>query len=450
MSVRYRTRRFGATRPPLIFRPGRTRLDPNIVYWQDFRAKTLVPRVGGVTAVFDRASEAADFDNFGVLQTAASGAPRYGYTYHAPNWIPRGLLVEEQRENVCLHSKALDNAVYTGINSDVPTTNNASPDGANNADEIAATSTADQQVAIHQSFTGLTAGQNTVVSAHVKAGTNATFVQLAWDSDGSGGDGCFCNFNLSTGVAGTVTAMTAGTATSASIIDISGGYFLCVVVGKIAAGTVGRFTLNIVDRIDAAKFEAADLADNDSIIATDLQVEKNDVFWTSRIATTTAAVTKVRDRVTLPSVPFWNQSAGTIYIRGYMPAPMTSAQNPQLMQVDDGGSTDRFILGLVTGKGRIQTVTSVGNAALVTTANSFTAPAAFQYAAAYAQDNAVAARGGVLSAIDSSCDFPLGDTLTGAIIGGQAAIAGTMNGYISEIIIWNVRKPDAFVKAITT
>jgi len=179
---------------------------------------------------------------------------------------------QAERTNLALYSQDFTNAAWTETNTDQPSQVIA-PDGTATADEIAATSTADQAFAIYQGFTGLTAAQATTVSCHLKPGVNATLAQLAWDSDGSGADGLFCNFNLSTGVAGTVTALAAGTATSAAIKEVDKDYYRCSIVGSIAVGTVGRLTLSISDNIAGAVFEAADLTDNDSIYAWGAQAE---------------------------------------------------------------------------------------------------------------------------------------------------------------------------------
>ena len=231
--------------------------------------------VRGPTPINTRASDAGSFISTGVFAlVGGNDQPRF---HHDPDDSDAqlGFLWEQERIQIGKQTSNLAGDQWTAINSDVPTENNTDIFGGTAADELAATSTADQQVARHQSYTGLTADVNTGVAAHIKTGTNASFVQLAWDSDGSGADGCFCNFQLTgSGTKGAVTAMTAGTATRADIKLTTQGFYRCSVVGKIASGTVGRFTINIVDRIDAAKFEAADLADNDSLIvdAIDVQV----------------------------------------------------------------------------------------------------------------------------------------------------------------------------------
>lgn len=216
-------------------------------------------------------------------------------------------LVEPAATNLCLQSQDFT-TTWTNTNTDEPTTNNTAPDGLATADEIAATLAANQAFAIYQGFTGLTAGNTATCSVFLKAGTNATLAQLAWDANGAGADGCFCNFNLSTGAKGTVTALAAGTATSSVITSVGNGWYRCSITGKIAVGTVGRFTISIVDLITEAVFGAANLADNDSIIAWQGQVEATassaSTIATSPIQTFAAAVTRAADNVNVATTAF--------------------------------------------------------------------------------------------------------------------------------------------------
>jgi hypothetical protein len=272
-----------------------------------FPARTDVIGDGGNNATVGTITIGATQFNRGTVPTAylvTTTAARFGLAlnYDPITHAPIGLLPEPLATNVCLRSKDFT-TTWTNTNTDEPTTNNADPAGLSEADEIAATATADQAFAIYQGFTGLTAGNTATCSVYLKAGVNATLAQLAWDSDGSGADGCFCNFNLSTGAKGTITAFAAGTATTARIESVGNGWYRCSITGKIAAGTVGRFTVSIVDIITAAGFEAANLADNDSILAWGAQVEATassaSVKPTSFIETFAASVTRAADRISV-------------------------------------------------------------------------------------------------------------------------------------------------------
>jgi hypothetical protein len=301
-------------------------------------------------------------------------------------------LAEPASTNLCLRSQDFT-TTWVNTNTDEPTTNNADPAGGTTADEIAATSTADQAFAIYQGFTGLTANNSTVCSVYLKAGIGATLAQLAWDSNGSGADGCFCNFNLSTGAKGTVTALAAGTATSSTITSFGNGWYRCDIVGRIAVGTVGRFTISIVDDIAATVFQAADLTDNDSIIAWQAQVQaaagNASVVVTSPIPTFGVTVVRAADNVNVSTSKFPFANPCTAYISFLTKEPGRTNQWVWELLADSSnragvsGNSSAELLGLAVIGGStvasLITTTLVANtihqAALVIAINDYSASA---------------------------------------------------------------------------
>ena len=315
---------------------------------------------------FTRASAAFNHNSVGTLVEIPSGTARVNsYLYDGANWINHGFLREESRLSSLFPNQDLT-GTWVNINTDEPTTNNADPTGGTSAVEVAATSTADQQFAIYRSFTGLTAGHSTAISAFINAGTNATFAQLVWDSDGGGTDGAFCNFNLSTGASGSITAFAAGTATDCGVVDLGGGFYRLWIIAEIDAGTVGRLTIGIIDRIDAVGFEAANLADNDSIIPWGIQVEINTTFITSYMGeTTSGTITRARDVAEVTDMSWLNQTKGTFQFIGTL-LPRTINKNYSLFSIFadssnyiwmfDRGASDEFIVRINKG-GVLQAIT---------------------------------------------------------------------------------------------
>jgi hypothetical protein len=110
---------------------------------------TLDPRI-----TFTRASSATYTDASGVVRTAATNAPRWDYA----NGVLRGLLIEEQRTNVCLRSGDISNAVWlvaSSVGSIVITGNNTiAPDGTMTAARVVypACTTATTYSVIYQAF----------------------------------------------------------------------------------------------------------------------------------------------------------------------------------------------------------------------------------------------------------------------------------------------------------
>jgi hypothetical protein len=94
---------------------------------------TLDPRI-----TFTRASAATYFNSAGVMQTAATNAPRWDYD--PATHVLRGLLIEEARTNLALRSGDMSNAVWGTSGSGAPPTitgNQAvAPDGTTTAASV--------------------------------------------------------------------------------------------------------------------------------------------------------------------------------------------------------------------------------------------------------------------------------------------------------------------------
>ena len=97
---------------------------------------SLTPVVGP-TPSFSRASTGMYFNSSGVLTSAAINTPRFDHTFDGTSWISKGLLIEEQRTNVCLWSEDFNNAAWTDVAGRTIYLDAATaPDGNTTADRI--------------------------------------------------------------------------------------------------------------------------------------------------------------------------------------------------------------------------------------------------------------------------------------------------------------------------
>lgn len=293
----------------------------------------------------------------GVLKTRGANTLEQSHDPETPGNVAIGTLIEPIAEaSIHLHSADATDVSWVKSGVDVPATDKIDPFGTSTADEIACTAQGDVVRTMHQAYTGLTAGKVTTVSRWIKAGVNVDFVQLAWDADGNGTDGCYCNFQLSTGARGVPQAFAAGTALTARMTGYINGYYRVELAGKIAVGTVGRFSMNFVDRIDADGFEAANLLNNDSVIVFGAQVGPGTEIAGSYIASTTTPVTRAAD--TIPQIltadfPYANTGPGCVGFKYQIlevPAGNSNifaignsaTEELALEQYDDSGSQHRF------------------------------------------------------------------------------------------------------------
>ncbi len=110
---------------------------PGITLEYDFETdKSLAAKNGrGPTLGITRATEATYFDAVGLLQTAASGDPRF---QHDPaDNTSLGLLIEEARTNIAIRSEDFSHAAWVKSAQAAVTANAvASPDGTANADKL--------------------------------------------------------------------------------------------------------------------------------------------------------------------------------------------------------------------------------------------------------------------------------------------------------------------------
>jgi len=172
-----------------------------------------------------------------------NSAPRFDHNSTTGESL--GLLVEEARTNLLLRSEEFDNASWNSAAGarTVTANNQIAPDGTTTADTI----TADGTSAAHfvsQSVTFSTVSY--AYSVFAKAGTN-NFLQLRVFSTVGG---MFANFNLSTGVVGTVGTGTGSTPTS-SIQAYANGWYRCTMVFTPTTATTSSVATYIVDSASA-------------------------------------------------------------------------------------------------------------------------------------------------------------------------------------------------------
>ncbi len=428
----YINRRFSHERRVNFPRDNRKRL--HLDFMQGSGSPIMSVSIMGPTVVASRASDAGYFASDGNF--AMIGGNDLVRFAHDPsnNNVPLGYLKEEARTTFAKQTSNLTGDQWTNIGSDIPTENNTDIFGGTTADELAATATADTQVGIYQSHTGLTSDDDTAVSASIKAGTNATFVQLVWDSDGSGANGVFCNFNLTTGVSGGVTALpTLGIIRNDSIVDEGNGYFRCSLAGVINTGTVGRFSINIIDNISAAGFEAADLADNDSLIINAVGTEIGG-FTTSHIPNaggSGTSVARAKDLCDINDMSFHPGGSGSWFSQFMMPSPHRGAN---IFQIDDGTNTNREVQDVNnSAKLRARVFSGAGSGGGTTASAAVASNVVQKFFFGYLKDDLAASNNGTAIKTLGAVDFPV-IPWTKLQIGARNSDLSPFSGYLQMLI----------------
>jgi hypothetical protein len=246
---------------------------------------------------FSRASVGTYFDSAGILQTAASGVPRFDYDpiTHAA----KGVLIENSVFNLFARATEFDNGTW--VKSNITATANLinAPDATLTADLINEGSAA----GLHTLYQvrNVTAGKPYTISVYAKAGTG-NLIQLTLQTSTFSGLG-YANFDLT---AGTV-ASTGGTLVASGIQSSNNGWYRCFITETATASSLGSYGyIGMISTATDGRFPSYTGISN-SIYLWGAQFELNS-FPSSYIPTTTAAVARAADALTIPTESWFNSS----------------------------------------------------------------------------------------------------------------------------------------------
>jgi len=256
---------------------------------------SLDPRI-----TFTRASTATYFNAAGLMQAAATNAPRWDYD---PTTLQlRGLLVEEQRTNISTDFTGYtDNAATRTFNAGI------APDGTNTAVRLAETSAAN--IHFTQRISTTTTNVMYIFSVYAKA-AEVRYLQLF--SDNGTNDGAFVTFDLQTGtISQAAQVRGVGVLGGVAIQPCSGGVFR-VSLGVQVAGTVYRSGI-LLSQTAAPGF-APSYPGNpaNGVLIWGVQLEAG-AFQTSYIPTTSAAVTRAADNCSMPVGAWYDATKGSLF-----------------------------------------------------------------------------------------------------------------------------------------
>lgn len=366
--------------------------------------------------------------NVGPLQPyyPTTGSAYFGprFTYDPVTHAALGLLIEEQRTNLCTFSESLNSAGWTSTNQSVTLAAGTAPDGSSNANRITAAVGAGGKQTWNTVGSATTVTTNTV---YAKAGT-ANWLALAFDTQGVT-DGAF--FNLSTGVIGTVT----GGAT-ATITPVGNGWYRCSATRTYASAN-HAFTVEVHTANAQGITWAA--AGTETIYLWGAQLEAG-ATATSYIPTTSASVTRAADSAVMTGANFssWFDAAQGTFV--FENKPPSFASSPVDFCVNSGTH------GLGSSSGGI---TSEWNGtANLDTANSATAGAARKAAVSYgASTRSVCLNAG---AVATSGTVAFGATPAQLVIGSNfAGSSQFQNAPVARLRYYNTALINAQLQALT-
>lgn len=268
---------------------------------------------------FTRASTANDPYTGAAV---ASGVPRFPAIAGSV-----GVLVEEGTTNLFQFSTALDNAYWSKTNTAVTPNAGTAPDGTNTAFKLVDNATSGQHNI--NKFGPFAAG----------AATASFFAKAAELSSLRVGDGTGlqADFNLATGVVSGII----GTAASATMTPVAGGWYRCTLSGTAGAGA----GINIILVSGGNQSYAGT---GQGVLLWLPQAEQK-AYATSAIPTLGAATaTRAAETLTIPTAGVLRPDQGTIGERVYIDGPIPPAVRFLFEHKDSGTAADRIYLRLQT------------------------------------------------------------------------------------------------------
>jgi hypothetical protein len=371
-----------------------------------------------------------------VLMTAASGVPRFEHDPVTGESL--GLEIEEQRTNLQIYSQEFSNATgwpNSGQFSSVEVNLSIAPDGTITADKVIPNSGVTGYGVFSNSFTW--AASAYTASVYLKA-AGQTSAQILFSSPVSAS---FVNFDLSTGVLGTVSA-----GASASIVSVGNGWYRCSVTITASASS-GGWLVAPCSSPTSARGSGVTGNGFSGIYIWGAQLEAG-AFPTSYIPTTTAQVTRAADSAVMTGVNFsswYRQDEGTVcFENNYNFGSDLSSGLRVALQIDNGSATDRFIL---RNDAFANTFAAQVGGNTQASFNGATNTANFvKTAFGYATNNIAISNSGSLPSTDTSCLVPIVNTMR---IGMFSNGALQLNGTIRKITYYPQRLSNAELVEIT-
>lgn len=380
---------------------------------------------------FTRSTAATFVGSNGLIQTAATNAPRFDYD--PITLAAKGLLIEEQRVNLVLRSEEFGDVAWSKSGSSVTSNAIAAPDGATTADKLVEDTSTGAHAA--SQFAPL-ASTAYVFSIFVKAGERT---KIQFNGGGFTGLGFVAIFDVSNGT------MVTNTGGRGSITPAGNGWYRC---------SVSFTTLNIVTiawlMVNGANSSSYTGDGTSGLYLWGAQYEVGS-FITSYIPTVASQVTRTADLASMTGTNFsswYNQAQGT-FVASYETSPNTFttylaasngvvAQNS--MHMDNDGS----------GNMRAAYYSGSSAVALLSLGVVGTIGAVNRVSSAYRVNDFAASRNGAATVTDTLGAVPVGVTQLNIGADPSGIAANVSNRCIRSITYYASRLTDSQLQALTT
>jgi hypothetical protein len=419
-------------------------LDPALTLDMQFALDASYFSRLGPLPTFTNASTTRTFvGSDGLIKIAASNVPRIDFD--PVTRLCRGLLIEEQRQNVCIWSEDTTQAAWVKTAVTAAANTATAPDGNSSADTLAET-IANSQHYIAIPLATITSGTTYTFSCFVKKGSGATapdWILFSFPFSNFGSRSVA--FNVSTGAFG---SSLGGTSLAFSVFQFQNGWFrVSLTTAATAGGSPNPAFISFTNNTNTATAPTYTGQTTSDVFIWGAQFEAG-AFATSYIPTTTGALTRSADVCSITGAAFtgfYNQTEGSVAIKLVKMA--TYANNPSYLTIDDNSANNRFsFIHNISGPNEQFSLTTIGATQAAFTTTTLSPLTVGGYAGRYKlNDVAWCASGGAV-ATDVTANMP---TVIQMNIGNRQS-GGTMSGWIQAIQYYTNAKTNAQLQALST
>lgn len=406
----------------------------------------IVQKPGG-NVLFTRTNPVSTRVNTsGYIETVGANTPRFDYD--PVTLAPKGLLVEEQRENLLLYSDQFNNtsgwAVSNGtISADIAT----SPDGTSNADKLIANSGIGlTSVSVLSAVVSKPAAATTYTYSVYGKAAGLNRLRLFIHQSGNTANRATAIISLidgsvtSIGPAGTFTAATA------TVTNVGNGWYRCCLTFTSSTETA------LIARVYPSDSTITTGDGTSGILLSGAQLEVG-AFATSYIPTTATKVTRTADNAIATALPFasWYATGGGTLIAEVIPQ-LTNGANRFIATMSDGTTSNRAAMFKASGGNAGFRAASGGTAGNPTApATQLTGNVTHKIAITFAPgtNNVNGAVDGVLGTASTLAAMPVG--LNSIRFGtNEAANADYFNGHICRFLYYDRKFTDVEMQSVTS
>ena len=419
-------------RAPMMLLSNGQRIAPSLVY--DFlqSADPIIP--AGLTTTKSISANGTYVNSAGLITQGTSNV--WPMDYSPSTLQPLGRRVEEARTNLLLRSQELDNLVWTPVRGSVTANSATSPDGTTNADTFNEDATAANSHELRQVVSKAASSITYAYSMFFKA-SGRNFVNITlWDG---AANGVRRYFNISSGSVGSAASFGAGfTEVGSSIESHPNGWYRATLIATSNTATSIAVILYSCEA-DGSLTPAVGL-NGPAYFGYGAQLEAGS-FASSYIPTTTVAVTRAADALSIPTGSWFNASEGTIVAEFIPSTAVTNATDQTILTVTDGTLNEIYSLYRLNTSGNASLYVADGGVAQASitnggvTAQSTASKAAFGYAV---NNFGLVANGGTVRT-DTSGTLPSPTTF---YLGSTNGTSVFLNGWLRKLYYYPVRLSD--------